>query len=358
MAASRRLKASRLVPKYLKRARSLRQKLLTNAFVDLHDHRRTVLLAGTGRSGTTWIGDIINHDNSYRVMFEPFHSREVPLLKHFAYNQYLRPGNRDKRFAEPIKAVLAGRVRHDWIDKYNRRRFATKRLIKDIRVNFMLKWIKANFPDIPIILLLRHPCAVAHSRLKLGWGLQKFENLIAQDALMADFLEPFRPLMENTHDLFDKHVLMWCLQNYVPLKQFEPGQIHVAFYEHFCTQPQAEIEKMFSFLGVPADSQKLLDAINRPSALSRQGSAVLLGQSLTESWRKEVGKEQLRRAVATLSLFGLHHLYGEESMPLVATDLVPRELVARDLVARGDGQRARAQEATPRGSGDRRSAAT
>jgi hypothetical protein len=149
----------------------------------------------------------------------------------------------------------------------------------------------------------------------------------------------------------------------VPLKQFEPGQIHVAFYEHFCTQPQAEIEKMFSFLGVPADSQKLLDAINRPSALSRQGSAVLLGQSLTESWRKEVGKEQLRRAVATLSLFGLHHLYGEESMPLVATDLVPRELVARDLVARdlvarGDGQRARAQEATPLSSGDRRSAAT
>lgn len=329
MTVARRLEADRLVPDYLKKAKALRKKLLTkarlaNAFVDLHDHRRTVLLAGTGRSGTTWIGDVINHDNAYRVMFEPFHSSKIPMLKHFAYNQYLREGDRDPRFAKPIKAVLAGRVRHAWIDRYNRKRVASKRLIKDIRVNFMLKWIKANFPDIPIILLLRHPCAVAHSRLKLGWKVQGFEGLMAQNALMADFLEPYRPVMENTHDLFEQHVLMWCLQNYVPLKQFAPGEIHVAFYEHFCTQPEQEVETMFSYLGVPAKSQKALDAVTRPSALSRRDSAVLLGKSLTESWRKEISKEQIRRAVAILSLFGLHHLYGEESMPLVASGPVAR----------------------------------
>src|SRR5262245_3197724 len=39
--------------------------------------RDAALVSGTRRSGTTWLADVINFDNHYRYMFEPFHPKEV-----------------------------------------------------------------------------------------------------------------------------------------------------------------------------------------------------------------------------------------------------------------------------------------
>jgi len=36
------------------------------------DHRKSIFLAGTGRSGGTWLSDILNQRNEYRLVFEPF----------------------------------------------------------------------------------------------------------------------------------------------------------------------------------------------------------------------------------------------------------------------------------------------
>jgi len=43
-------------------------------------YKKTVLLAGTARSGTTWVQEMINFDGSYRVLFELFHSKEIEAL--------------------------------------------------------------------------------------------------------------------------------------------------------------------------------------------------------------------------------------------------------------------------------------
>ena len=53
-------------------------------YVDLEkgDHRSSVFLAGSGRSGTTWLSEIINHRRGYRYVFEPFNPREVGLFGH------------------------------------------------------------------------------------------------------------------------------------------------------------------------------------------------------------------------------------------------------------------------------------
>ena len=38
--------------------------------VDTHDYRKTIFLAGSARSGTTWLQEIVNFNNDYRVLFE------------------------------------------------------------------------------------------------------------------------------------------------------------------------------------------------------------------------------------------------------------------------------------------------
>jgi len=292
----------------------LQREIYGRLFVDTNpDHRASIFLAGTGRSGTTWASDIINWHNEYRYLFEPFYPQKVSLCSRFRYRQYLRPGNRDPVYIEPAKAILTGRVRDRWIDSQNRKLVASKRLIKDIRANLLMYWMQANFPGVKMILIFRHPCAVANSKLKLSWGTHLGEFL-GQDELMEDFLHPFRRELESASSDFDKHVFLWCVENYVPLKQFQRGELHLAFYETFCADPRGEVERLFAFLGRRMD-QQILAHLKTPSTMTRQDSAIVAGGSLIDSWRKHVAAEQVKRSVEILRLFGLDKVYGEDSMP-------------------------------------------
>ena len=159
-----------------------RKTLYSRLFIDTNsDCRRTVLLAGTGRSGTTWVSHILNYRNDHRYIFEPFHPQKVSICGGFRYRQYVRPGNDDETYLAPAEAILTGRLRSGWSDAHNRKLCATKRLVKDIRANLLLKWIHTSFSGIPIILLLRHPCAVANSRLRLNWGTHLDEFLSQEE---------------------------------------------------------------------------------------------------------------------------------------------------------------------------------
>jgi hypothetical protein len=184
----------------------------------------------------------------------------------------------------------------------------------------MLKWINTNFPSIPIILLLRHPCAVTNSWLCLNWGKEALgtrtdlEICLSQQELIEDFLGPFKKTIIGTENDFEKHILLWCILNYVPLKQFKEGQIHLAFYEEFCEKPMSEINRLFSFLNKDID-RSVIKNLSKPSLQSRKDSEIFSGKKVIDGWRKNISREQIKRAVNILSLFGLDSIYSKDSMP-------------------------------------------
>ena len=278
------------------------------------DHRDSTFLAGSGRGGTTWIAELINHDNSYRFMFEPFFARHVPEVRAFANRQYLRPDDDDPVFLDPARRVVEGRIRNQWIDFYNHRTIAKRRLIKDIRANLFLKWLHLHFPGMPIVLLVRHPLAVASSRFYHGWS-NDLANFLRDEKLMADHLEPHRRLLETVTDPFEKHVVQWCVENLVPLRQFAAGELHVAFYENFSVDPRGELERLFDFLGKPFP-ETVLERVERPSHMTwaLPGSRTPR-TSDPEAWRPYVSAERVDRSLEVLGQFGLDALYGDASLP-------------------------------------------
>lgn len=291
---------------------------MSGLYIDRNpDYRSTVFLAGTERSGTTWISNIINYGKEYRYIFEPFWGAQVDICRGFREQQYLRPDNRDSYFVETAETVLSGRIRNQWTDKYHGRLIADKRLIKDVRANLFLKWMHVNFPEMPIILLLRHPCAVAKSQFgyrSQHWPPDPEEEFLAQEELMEDFLDPFRVQIEGAQTDFERMIFRWCIQNYVPLKQFEQDEVHLAFYESFCEKPRSELDRLFSFLGKGYD-EAVFAALDRPSLESREDSAIISGGSLVDLWREQISDEQVCRAVEILGLFGLDRIYSHGSMP-------------------------------------------
>lgn len=133
---------------------------------------------------------------------------------------------------------------------------------------------------------------------------------------MKDFLEPFKEEMKKAKTIFDRHMFMWCVENYVPLKQFKEGEILVLFYEDLCRQPEQEIKKIFSYIGEDFTSS-ILESSAKPSALSLSDSAINSKGDPLNSWRKNISAAQIQRAVEILSIFGLQKIYNRSSLPLV-----------------------------------------
>ena len=287
------------------------ERLLAPLYLDLNrDHCCSVFLAGSGRSGTTWASEIVNHRREYRFVFEPFYPERVPLCRGFLRKQYLRPDDRRGEYLGPARKILSGGLRNAWTDRFHRRFVARRRLIKDIRANLLLGWMRANFPGMPMILLLRHPCAVAASKLALGWK-DNLAGVMAQEELVEDHLRPFESEILKANTDFERHVFLWCIENYVPLRQLSPDDVHLVFYENLLAGPEKEIPRLFAFLGRDFDD-RVYGTLDRPSPLSRDGAT---GDRTLDGWRGVVGEARTKRAVEILGLFGLDRVYGEDPMP-------------------------------------------
>jgi len=290
---------------------------------DTHNLSGTVLLAGSGRSGTTWMSQIINHGNPYRDIFEPFHPRHVGQVRGWPAMRYVPVESDDDALAQLIAGQLAGRIRSRWTDAYNRKHIASRRLIKAIRTNLMLGFIRRRFSEVKLLFAMRHPCAVVHSRVKLGWDTH-LDQLLAQPALMRDHLDPHHEAIErieHSGETWHKHLAMWCIENLVPMRELRTGDAHLLRYEDLCRDFDREVSALFAFLGraVPGD---IHDTARQRSAHFRRDSAILRGGDLISDWQRHVETRHIDMMLDTLAAFGLGHLYDESPTPRCDRDAV------------------------------------
>ena len=297
--------------------RRIRRRFFSYVHFDLKsDPRNTIFIAGSGRSGTTWLSDIVNYRNEFRTIFEPFHRAKVKRCQHFEEKQYLRPDNQDPAYVDPARAILSGNVPDWWANHYNTKLVARKRLIKDIRANLLLKWMHVQFPAVPIVFMLRHPFPTVTSIVELGWDAQvELDSLFRQAALLEDYVRPFEDWLGYVENDFERWILIWCLENYVPLKQFRPGELYLIFYETLVADPLAESRRLLAHLNIPV-TDALHATINTPSATSRGSSAVVNGGDPLASWRTTISDTQAARALTIMQAFGLDRVYADQPMPV------------------------------------------
>ena len=317
------------------RLRPYYRRLRSSLIVDRNgDWRKSVFISSGARTGSTWISQLVNFDNRYRYMYEPFISMPLGYPEIFAAlpdNRilYLRPHDEHPKYAQQAEHVLSGRFRDPRTDMYNARFIVDKRLVKEVQSNLWLKWLKARFPALPVILLLRHPVPTVRSRYAEYFDVpvdrradvdddpkardaHYRELVFGQADLVADHLAPLRSALEGMKTVVEQRAVIWCLQNYVPLRQFERGEILLTFYETFCVDPENEIRRVAAHLGERIDDASLarfLDRLRRPSANSKLKAEMLDGWKMVSSWQKKAPPDDVRQTQTVLELFGLHRIY-------------------------------------------------
>ena len=280
--------------------------------------KEVIWIVGDGRSGTTWVSNLINSRKQYRYMFEPFHPTLIPWTKKFMKFQYIRPNNTSKYFLDRGRVVFSGQLQHPRVNRHNLYKSHSGLLVKDIHAHLFLNWVDVQFPHVKKVMILRHPCAVALSKMRLkrwNWP-QDPEIFFSQPELCRDHLSGYEHTIEKADSVFERYILNWSILHYVPFKQLNNRQIHLIFYEELCTNPERELSRLFSYLGEPTNLDPELKAILKtPSRTSRGHSAIITGADLVSGWRIELTQDQIKRAIDILVVFGLDRIYNDTLSP-------------------------------------------
>jgi hypothetical protein len=262
-------------------------------------HRARVI-AGFGRSGTTWIQDVVAQANRLRAVFEPLHSQLISgaqghahrylsasdesdelyrLLHRFFYEDYLSlwsdyrivknrllPKSEDLVSWRKFKAWLHfisnsknNVVRYHWQRRYK------ERIVKFVRANMMLTWLQEKF-DARIVFVIRHPAAVVLSQMRAlpAWSLDDRINIYRNDKqLLAVLDDNAKQLLFESLEPVESLTLSWCIENSVALRQANAGAIHVVYYENLLQDGKREWTKLLSALDLHVMPDESL--IYRPS---------------------------------------------------------------------------------------------
>jgi hypothetical protein len=293
-----------------------------------HDPAKTLLLISSGRSGSTWLSEVLVETFRCRLIFEPLRRDRAPLVANIAWGRYADPETVDPELDPVLRRILSGRIRHRWPDHFNAYRFPGRRLVKEIRATNLLPYVRARFPQVPVIYLLRHPVATAWSSAELGWD-PFLSEFLGQDRLMDGPLAPYRSIIARhaeDPDLFHRHVLRWCMENVVPISQLAPGSVHVVFYENLVEDPHGELRRLADYLGPFGhgtwDFDPTVPTVDRPSQANYRNTPVMGASERLESWLDVVPRPSVERAVALLEEFGLDRVYGASVRPYLAAENV------------------------------------
>ena len=200
-----------------------------------------ILVTGSHRSGTTWVGTMLAV--SPPVLYVP----EIFNVDHgiwrdrgiFRYWFTYINGENQHEFRDAIANILCVNygLRHiiglatpegrdDIKGLLGRLKFASK-LLKSLRYRRPLlkdpialcsaEWLAREF-GMDIIVLIRHPCAFVLSILRSNWRFN-FDKFLNQRGLMENYLYQFeKQLYQKPKDLIEEADLLWkCLHHVITI---------------------------------------------------------------------------------------------------------------------------------------------
>jgi hypothetical protein len=247
-----------------------------------------VLVTGSHRSGTTWVGKMLSRPPGVAYVHEPFNPQRAPgwiggRLPHWYL--YVCPENEEPylplmrrvlALRYPLRRDLAragsarqlGQVGLEWARAIAGRASRSRLLMKDPIALFSAEWLADRF-GFQVVVMVRHPAAFAGSLKRLEWAFD-FANWAEQPLLLRDHLGPFqdriRASAARQPDIVDQAILLWngihrTIDSY---RERRPAWTFVK-YEELADAPVKGFRDLYRRLGLPW-GEEIRKAVERHSS--------------------------------------------------------------------------------------------
>lgn len=317
---------------------------------------------GTSRSGSTWLGALLGSHPDVAYRFEPFHRMRSDERVHAArrlldsdepapgrlervYDALLPADPRAEKppfFARSYRARCPVGKRFLW--PAARKNAVAARLFRRLytplgRPPIVFKEINferalnglVNGLGLPIVYLVRHPCAVAWSHMRgqeLGVMHSTREHGLAKRLATFDpeLADRFAPHVDDL-SMAQRRALLWRIsveQGLRIARSGNGGRVRVVIYERLCRDPAGELAELFRHVGLSVPEETLAFLRESTSASTRarlRRGEILSGayfsvfrnpiESMTR-WREQMPDDARREVIEILRdspayAYGLEH---------------------------------------------------
>ena len=240
------------------------------------NYRKPILITGSHRSGTTWVGNILSMSPSLYYIAEPFNPTFGKYKDYFNY-WFLYISSRNETAFQPIVAetiysqynILNNiqqinnlgeipKVLKEYALFLSRNTTSKRPVVKDPIALFSAEWLVEEF-NMNILVLIRHPAAFAGSLKRMNWTFD-FANFLKQPLLMEKYLYPFeaeiRKHIEQEQDIIKQASLLWKIIHYV-IAQYREKYSEWLFMRHedISREPLKNFAHMFEQFNVCLSSE-------------------------------------------------------------------------------------------------------
>jgi hypothetical protein len=287
-----------------------------------------ILITGAHRTGTTWVGKVLAEDSQIAYVSEPLHlNHSLGVLSEpvDGWYQYICDENGDRfldaygdtiQFRYKIwKAIQhingiksAGKVVIDQASFLANRLQKKRILLKDPFAIFSVPWFIDRL-NTKTVIMVRHPLSFISSLHRLGWCFD-FNDLLNQQLLMQDYLEPFREEMiqanRSKEDIVAQGILLWriiysIVGSYIDRK----FDVLIVRHEDISMMPEKKFSDIKDYLGI-GESEAINKAIwhstqaGNPAEVSENNEhAVFLdSRANLQNWKKRLTEEDTKRIVS------------------------------------------------------------
>ncbi|WKK67354.1 sulfotransferase domain-containing protein [Lutimonas zeaxanthinifaciens] len=285
--------------------------------------KKHVLIVGSNRSGTTWVGEMIRLSGKYNYIYEPFRGRdnlkvENPIRHHFEYvtkeNHPLFKNYLDVCLSkQPLSLTKQLKIGSSFFEKnvfllkwlfvsvkrefYFNDRF----IIKDPLALFSVNWINENY-DTATIVISRHPAAYVASIKRLGWR-HNIGNILKQEEFVKKYLlhlrDELKSFNQTPDNLLQEATLRWKVyQSFINTLKRESNNYYFIRHEDLSSNVYNEYSKIYNYLGInmkQSVEEKIKELNSRDSEPLGQQVHVLKRDSFSniKRWKEILTKSEI-----------------------------------------------------------------
>jgi len=301
-------------------------------------NKKPILVTGSHRSGSTWIGRMIAKELSIGYIHEPFNPdyfphqagrysarfehwftfissenehaclRELEDTLQFRYHfpQAIQKLLLDQSHSKPVESL---RILREYLICSKNRLFQSRPLVKDPIALFSAEWMAKKF-DMNVIISIRHPAAFVGSLKVANWHYP-FSHFLEQKHLIKGFLSPFEAEIQDVvnhksdRDDIYQWALLWKIIHYRILKyqEYHSDWLFVR-HEDLSQDPLVGFKAIFDYLGLDysksvqktiSNSTSVQPSSNNVKTYSKKASRVMNSKANIKSWKKRLSQSEIMR---------------------------------------------------------------
>ena len=282
-------------------------------------NKKIILVTGSNRSGSTWVGKVIDSRGDVDNIIEPLNPNRTKRFGLFKINYwYPRLVADAERSAEVkeieslfdyylhdslshVKSLFRSYEGHGFLKSIKirlRRNSRPIKLLKDPTALFAIPWLVQKYQVKPVVLI-RHPAAYVLSIKEKNWWFD-FNNFLRQENFFTG------PMAELRHEVeaFKKHekemdivanaALLWKVF-YTQVKHYQEcfPDWHFVTHEALSIETKKEFQKIFEFIELdltPSVLNKINESTNADSG--EEAKHIRNAEENAVKWKHKLNDEE------------------------------------------------------------------